>query len=155
MDDPKQKFLQNFNWKSFEQFFGAKLPPMSPDKMNDAGWIENYVQDALKQAFPSNGEQGTSSGKYNTEIFETHNNVIVKIYIPDKSHLKNMRVLVGANLVKLEGIPGKTNQMIKLGTRVVESTCKAVYRNGILQLHMRKMADEDYFYEARIRQYDD
>jgi HSP20 family molecular chaperone IbpA len=150
MDDPKKKILQNFDWKSFEQFFGAKLPPMPTDKLNDTTWIENYVQDALKQAFPQNG-LNVSSHKYNTEVFETHNSVVVKISIPDRSQAKKVRVLVGANLVKLDGLPGNTNQIIKLGTQVMESSCKAVYKNGILQLHLRKQADDDHFHEVRVR----
>ncbi|MEF3307626.1 Hsp20/alpha crystallin family protein [Paenibacillus sp. GYB004] len=151
MDDPKKNFLQNFDWKSFEQFFGARLPQIPADRLKDTNWIESYVQDAIKQAFPQNSELNLSSKRYSAEVFETHNSVIVKISIPDQTQAKNARVKVGANVVKLEGLPGKGSQLIKLGSAVIESSCKAVYKDGVLQLHLRKRADDDFFHEAPIR----
>lgn len=154
MDDPKKKIFKNFDWKSFEQFFGGKLPPLPSGEMDNLNWVEDYVQQVMKQSFPQSGGRGVMSSKYATEVFETHNGVIVKVFIPDKAEAKNIRVLVGTGQVKLEGLPDNKTQSIKLGTAVHSSKCKAVYRNGILQLHLRKLSGDGRQHEADIRFFD-
>lgn len=44
-----------FDWKQFEQFFGGKLPfaPGGSGKGEGLAWIQEYVQDVMKQALPS------------------------------------------------------------------------------------------------------
>ncbi|WP_248929482.1 Hsp20/alpha crystallin family protein [Paenibacillus hamazuiensis] len=138
-------------WKHFEQFFGGKLPFMPSGSSEHLSWIENYVKDVLRQAMPSSAQTQTSGGQLHTEMFETHNSVVVKIYIPDRSDAKKMNVLLSEHRIRLENLPNNGKQTIRLNCMVNPSSCKAVYKNGILQLHIRKQTYDDYFHPVDVR----
>ncbi|GAB7058127.1 MULTISPECIES: Hsp20/alpha crystallin family protein [Paenibacillus] len=155
MDENKNN--NNFfdiNWKNFEQFFGGKLPftgPMNPGKESEPmAWVENYVKNVMKQAMP-NMDSPSLKHHFHTEIFDTHNNVIVKVHVPDKAQARKLRVKLNLNQVRLEGLPDNKTQTIRLASLVVPESCKAVYRNGILQLHIRKQSAENPYQEIDIR----
>lgn len=155
MDENKNnKNFFDMNWKNFEQFFGGKLPfagPTNLGKDNEPmAWVENYVKDVMKQALP-NTESASLKHHFHSEVFDTHNNVIVKVHIPDKVQARKLRVLINMNQIRLEGLPDNNTQTIRLASLVVPGSCKAVYRNGILQLHIRKQGTENPFQEIDIR----
>ncbi|PYI55735.1 Hsp20/alpha crystallin family protein [Paenibacillus flagellatus] len=149
MDDPKKDFFANFDWKSFEQFFGGRLPLIPHDRKNDTAWIEGYVQDVMKQVFPQSAD--LFNKPFRAEVFETHNNVVVRINIPDKSVARDLRTYIGVSQVKLEGLPDRKSQTIKLSSYVVPESAKAVYKNGVLQLHMRKVRMNEQMREVNVR----
>jgi HSP20 family molecular chaperone IbpA len=140
----------DMTWKNFEQFWGGKLPFMPAGYGEHKSWIENYVKEVLKQAMPSN-MNAPGENQVRSETFETHNNVVVKIYIPDRKQAKQVNVLVSEFEVRLENLPNKGKQTIRLNSPVNPSSCKAVYKNGILQLHIRKQAYNDYFKPVDVR----
>lgn len=153
MDGTKNnKNFFDMDWKNFEQFFGGKVPFV--ENLSSGGepmaWVESYVKNVLKQALP-NMEAPSLKHHFHTELFETHNNVIVKVHVPDKGQARKLRVLVNVSQVKLEGLPDKNTQTIRLASLVVPDSCKAVYRNGILQLHIRKQSVDNPFQEIDIR----
>ncbi|CAG7621703.1 Hsp20/alpha crystallin family protein [Paenibacillus allorhizosphaerae] len=146
----------DMNWKNFEQFFGGKLP--FPGMLNGSGtsgddqmaWVEGYVRDVLKQAIP-NFNPTMLKHHFQTELFETHNNVIVKVHIPDRAQARKIRALISANQIRLEGLPEKSAQTIRLASPVAPDSCKAVYKNGIMQFHMRKQSADETYYEIDVR----
>ncbi len=113
-------------------------------------WVENYVKNVMKQAMP-NMDSPSLKHHFHTEIFDTHNNVIVKVHVPDKAQARKLRVKLNLNQVRLEGLPDNKTQTIRLASLVVPESCKAVYRNGILQLHIRKQSAENPYQEIDIR----
>lgn len=151
-DSKNNNSFYDMNWKSFEQFFGGKLP--FPGTANGNGdhlaWVEGYVKDVLNQAIPS-VNLASLKHHFHTEVFDTHNNVIVKVHIPDRAQARKVRVLISANQVRLEGLPEKGAQTIRLNSLVVPDSCKAVYKNGIMQFHMRKQTAEETYYEIDVR----
>lgn len=151
MDQLKNNPFFDFNWRNFEEFFGGKLPVPPVGKGDSASWIEEYVQNVLKQALPTVNLATVKQRTYHTELFDTHNNVIVKVHIPDKTQARKVRVMLSSNQIRLEGTPDDTAQTIRLSSLVVPSSCKAVYRNGVLQLHMRKLVNDNLFHEVDVR----
>jgi len=150
MDEPKNKAFADFDWKSFEQFFGGNPPTLPSGATDKLNWLEGYVQDVLKQNFPQNLQSLILSRRYPVEVFETLNTIVVKIEIPDKAQIKNLRVLAQTNQVTLEKNENAP-QIIKLGTSVIPASCKAIYRNGILQLQFKKQPDDDHIHEVIVR----
>lgn len=148
----------SLDWRQFDQFFGGKLPfapSGSSGKGEGLAWIESYVQDVMKQAMPTVSSTGSERAKHHihTETFETHNNVIVKIHVPDREQARKIRVSLSVNSVRLEGLPSNKEQIIKLHRLINPGSCKAVYRDGIIQLHMRKHTADHHFHEIDIRFY--
>ncbi|MED4600171.1 Hsp20/alpha crystallin family protein [Paenibacillus validus] len=149
----------DMNWKQFEQFFGGKMPfppqPGSGDTgpaaaAGDLSWVDGYIKDVLKKTIPQMEVQ-TLNHHFHSEVFDTHNNVIVKVHIPDRAQARKIRVLLNTDQLRLEGLPDDKTQTIGLPGFIVPSSCKAVYKNGILQLHMRKQTTENPFYEIDVR----
>ncbi|MFD2613152.1 Hsp20/alpha crystallin family protein [Paenibacillus gansuensis] len=141
-----------FNWNQFHELFRGHFPSGNGQPPVDTGWIQNYVQDTLQRAFTSS-TAGKPSAKltFPSEVFETHNNVVVKISVPDLPTAKNIQPHVSATRVKLENGADGNSQYIPLHSHVVPQSCKAVYKNGILQLHLKKAKISDTYYEARVR----
>ncbi|WP_159887695.1 Hsp20/alpha crystallin family protein [Paenibacillus puerhi] len=141
----------DMNWKQFEQFFGGKIPfPPASSFPGDLSWVEGYIKDIMKQAMPQ-AEVKSLKHHYHMEVFETHKNVIVKVHIPDQAQARKARVLLNVSTLRLEGLPQEKTQTVRLPSLISPATCKAVYRNGILQLHMRKQSAEHPFYEIDVR----
>ncbi|QYR22589.1 Hsp20/alpha crystallin family protein [Paenibacillus sp. sptzw28] len=152
MDDSKNSPPKGeFNWQNFKKVWGNDFPFNIHEKMDDLSWVDKYVQDAMTQFLPKPVSIKSQTKKnLQMEIFETHKNVIVKLHFSEEE-VRNITVFAGINRIKLEGLPGNTRKIIKLTTYVIPESCSAVFRNGILQLHMRKQALDDYFQEIDIK----
>ena len=152
MSGMNQNPFFDMNWKHFEQFFGGKLPFPGGDggPGADLSWVDGYIKEILNRAMPQAEVHGLKH-HFHSEVFDTHKNVIVKVHIPDRAQARKIRILLNANVLRLEGLPDNNSQTIKLNSLVIPSSCKAVYKNGVLQLHMRKQTAENPFYEIDIR----
>lgn len=155
MSDSKQHPFAGQFWRNFEQFFGGQLPDLPLDKAQDPEWVRAYVNSVMRQAFTSSGKQGQGQGQggafQQTELFETHNSVIVKVYVPDRKTAGELSVYAGIRQIKLDYGANKGEQIVRLVSHVVPESCRAVYKNGILQLHLRKAQISDRMHEVFIR----
>lgn len=153
MDDPKNKMFSNMQWKQFEELFGSKFPFPANGSINDLSWVEQYVQDALRQSMPKSFEEikSSPSSPIKFESFETVTHVIVKIVCPQKEKAKNIRIYSSVYQLQLEEGIGLQKQMIHLPAPIIPKYCKAVYKDGIFQLHLRKQQVESKFHEVNIR----
>lgn len=149
-DSKKDMPKGEFDWKNFRQLMGSEFPFNLQDKIDDLTWVEKYVQDAMTQFLPKPLNISSHTKNHQMEIFETHNNVVVKLHLSEKE-VRNVTVFTSANRIKLEGFPETSRKIIKLTSYVVPESCRAVFKNGILQLHLRKQAVDDYYQEVTIK----
>ncbi|MFD0682150.1 MULTISPECIES: Hsp20/alpha crystallin family protein [unclassified Paenibacillus] len=138
-----------FDWKKFEDSFGG-LPQPSKEKNDGSTWVEQYVHDILKQSIPPLS-QSAGTLQYNTEITETEHALLIKINIPSLTDARNIKTYVAVNQVKLEANDHDKLQLIRLPHPVIPTSCKAIYKNGILQLHIRKQSKDEQFYEVDVK----
>ncbi|OPA77870.1 molecular chaperone [Paenibacillus selenitireducens] len=136
-----------FDWKSFEEFFGGKLPFMEMENGTPSeSWVENYVQGVLKNI-------PTATNKNNLikhDIFQTHNFVFIKIAIPKHIRIRDLQVSVSQNQIRIEGLPENQHHIIKLPEIVKSQESKAKFKNGILQIKVRKNNDDLKFHDVYI-----
>ncbi|TMV50163.1 hypothetical protein FE783_11410 [Paenibacillus mesophilus] len=154
MDDPKNDIFGSFDWKNFGQFFGGKFPHAANDYLKDPSWVDRVVKDVMKQAFTNAVDLNMLKNRYRTEVFETHNNVVVKIHIPDKEQARNLSAFVGINQIKLEGLPDDRSEVVKLPSHIVPESCKAVYKKGVLQMQIRKVKISERMHGVNVRYFD-
>lgn len=138
------------DWKKFEQFFGATFPftDKGSGKFSD-NWVENYVQRILKNVpgvSNSNAHQPLSH-----EVFQTHHFVFIKIKVPDSIRERAMQVSVSSTQLKIEGLPEKQSFVVQLPVLVKARESRASYKDGILQIKVRKNNDDLDFYNVGIR----
>lgn len=132
------------------------LKNMKPEEIN------SYVHNILGKVFPqqSNGmpnfndifsgfntqssgnQQETAASKLNSSVFDTHDDVYVKIFIKDENWLQQMKLYHTSSQMIIEGIPSSEDKtMITLPANVKRKGSKANFQDGILEIRLPKNTD--------------
>lgn len=137
-------------WEQVEKFLGQKLPfgEKGQTFLDNMTWVEGYVQDMLKKAMPG---MDASISSHESEIFETHEHVIIKVKIAKDENPRALQVFVKSNQIKLTGFLSGKNRMIKLPTLVLPRTARVSYKQRQLQIKVRKRGLKENYTEAYIR----
>ncbi len=138
-----------FDWKKMESIFGKQFPfsTLSGNKSFDLSWVEDYVKSVMKQAMPQNDQPD----ELESEVFETHRDVIAKIAVPEHISPGDLRIFAASNQIRLEGLPGGAKQFIPLPAHVNPGVSRALMKQGVLQIQMRKQNKEEQYKEIFIR----
>ncbi|WP_028552804.1 Hsp20/alpha crystallin family protein [Paenibacillus sp. UNC451MF] len=147
--DPKHNPFSEFDWSQFEQYFRGILPQSSADPKNKSHWVEDYVQQILKENVPTM-DSNSNVTRYDTEIIETMEHLILKINIPDRAQARKVNVFTAEHQVKLEGKDNREIQWLRLPHPVDPTSCRAVYKDGALQLQLRKRGKEEPFHQTEV-----
>lgn len=149
-------------WKPVEQMLGMRLPNLNTEHLEkiiqDPGWVGKYVQDVLKKALPADDVFTTSSKEQEIKetdvtMFETHRSIIVRIPVPKEINAYRLRVYLGPNQLRLEGLQKNKSKTIPLSTNVSIRGSRAKYKDSVLEIRMPK--DEIKASETQIEiQYD-
>jgi HSP20 family molecular chaperone IbpA len=155
MTDSGKDFPFGFDWSKLETLFSELQPAKGQKgKPQNLDWIDEFVKDIIKQAIPETVQTSktpqSSKTPLQTEVFETHRNVIARIRIPDNIEPRKLQVFVSLYHLKIEGPEGKKHT-IELPATVDSRACKAVFRDGVLQVQMRKQARGERFDEVYIQ----
>jgi HSP20 family molecular chaperone IbpA len=136
----------NKKWTDRDSFFNKEFPfrDVNPLENFDLSSINAYVQNVLSNV-------SHSDTMLSSETFETHHSVIVQLKLPKKVHPKNLRVLINAHNIKINGQNEGEGQLIKLPCSVVPTGSKAQYKQGILEIKMPKVRFKEHFHEIFIQ----
>ncbi|WP_314584119.1 Hsp20/alpha crystallin family protein [Paenibacillus terrigena] len=136
-----------FDWKNFEEFFGGKLPFMQMENgVPSQNWVEDYVQGILRN-IPTTAKK---NNLLKHDIFQTHNFVFIKVAIPQNVNIRDLQVSVSPNQIMIEGLPENQHHVIKLPEIVKFRDSKAKFKDGILQIKVRKNIDDQKFHDVYI-----
>ncbi len=138
------------DWKHFEELFGG-ISALHQGKWQDLGCVHQFVKNMLKQTETNtDASSAKTATNLQTEVFETHRNVIVKLMVPNHVQPRNLQLFVNSSKLKIEG-HGQRTQFVRLPTPVQPQYSKAEYRDGILQIQLRKRTNSDRFDEIYVR----
>lgn len=142
--------IDKARWEALESILGTRLPAL-PSKQQmelwkDASWVGDYVGKVLEQTLPKQG--APNHFKPSSEVFETHNYVIVKMKMHDQA---NPIVKIRTDQVKIDGISTNKSQTVKLPCHVIPQDSRASYKDGILQIKMRKRKINKTYHEVSVR----
>ncbi|PZE22372.1 Hsp20/alpha crystallin family protein [Paenibacillus xerothermodurans] len=137
-------------WQTLEKLIGAKLPDLPDDEqldlLKDTSWVQNYVKRAFEQVVPKQEPSQNRSGA--AEVFETHHYVILKVKMPyEADPLVKLRV----DQVKIESALKNISQIIRLPCLVVPSTGRATYKDGVLQVRIKKRKISKLYRDISVR----
>jgi hypothetical protein len=140
-------------WEQVEKLLGQKLPFAEKGQtfLDNMTWAEGYVQDMLKKAMPGMDASISSSGSIGTEIFETHEHVIIKVKIAKEEDPRALQVFVKSNQIKLTGFTNGKNRIVKVPTLVLPRTANVSYKQRLLEIKVRKRGLKESYHEAYIR----
>lgn len=133
------------------------MKQMKPDE------IDKYVQNMMNQMFPQ-GMQGMmqpqsfmpgfqndakqsppSSSSLPSTVFETHDNVFVRIPIKNEQWLKDMRIYHTSNQMMIDHIPNLEDKTtIILPALVKKKGSTAYFKDGMLEIKIPKNVDMQY-----------
>ncbi|MEH7124806.1 Hsp20/alpha crystallin family protein [Bacillus sp. JJ1532] len=150
-----------FPWNlfPFNKDMKNMMKQMKPDE------IDKYVQNMMNQMFPQ-GMQGmmqpqsfmpgfqndarqsppsSSSSSLPSSVFETHDNVFVRIPIKNEQWLKDMRIYHTSNQMMIEHIPEfEDKSTIILPALVKKKGASAYFKDGMLEIKIPKNVDMQY-----------
>lgn len=146
---PNQNPFSRFDWNQFEDYFRGMMPHNPGESRHSSHWIEDYVKQILKDNLSPRNSY-TNMNQYDTEMRESLDHLMMKIYIPDKEQAQKLSVYTSDHQVKLEGKDGHEIQWFRLPHPVIPISCKAEYKDGALQLRMRKRTKEEPFHQVNV-----
>lgn len=143
----------SFDWSSMDKWFGDSSPFLQEmiksrtDRQQNESWVENYVREMLK----GSSIKPSKTKSIEHEISETHNDIIVKIHVPNKTSPRALKVQVSGYALKVSGLPNSKPLVINLPKSVLGESSRAVFQKGILRVKMPKNFDGDFFNEIKIK----
>lgn len=141
-------------WEQLEKFLGQKLPFRENGQtfLDNMTWVEGYVQDTLKKAMQGlDATVASTAGGDASDIFETHDHVIVKVRLPKDENPRALQVFVKSDHIKVTGTLNGKDRVIKLPAMVIPKTARVRYRERLLQVQVRKRGLKEGYHEAFIR----
>lgn len=130
-----------FDWNSFkQQFMGNNFPGTTPNLDNlDFSWIEKYVQNVIESSIPDTrtGNSPNKSRALQPEMFETHDYIIIRMFISEDI-LQNIQILLDSNNLLISGLRESKQEMIKLPSNGKASGSKAVFHDDVLEVRILK-----------------
>jgi HSP20 family molecular chaperone IbpA len=153
MNESEGKFNPfQMNWDDFQnQFKGNSFSDAPYGAIlgnKDFSWVEEYVQGILSQAMPKPSEEVGKKSNLQSEVFETHDYMIVKAKVPHMDP-RNIKILLYANQLRLNGLPDQGTGVIQLPSFGRLHGCKAVFKKNTLEIRIPKDTN-DNFKEIRI-----
>lgn len=135
-----------------------ELQNMKPDQ------IDNYVQDIMKKLMPANmqgmmnpqdlmrsfqtplgQQQQQAASPLNSNAYETHDFVFVRIPLKNEEWVKQIRIYHTSNQLIVEGIPDHEDKhTITLPAIVKKKGAVATYKDGILEIRIPKNVDMQF-----------
>jgi HSP20 family molecular chaperone IbpA len=130
------------NWKDFEKNFMRGYR----DAFNyDLSWLDGYIQNMISQAIPSSQHfSGFTQNRLRPDVFETHQDMIVRVRIPERANTRKLGVAFNnANKVRISGL-GDRDETISLPAAGRYDGSKAFFKDGILEIRIPKELNEAY-----------
>ena len=146
-----------WNMFPFNKDMKETMQKMKPEQ------IDNYVQDIIGKIMPGNmkgmmnpqemfnGFQSSpsqpqpSTGALNSNAFETHDFVFVRIPIKNEEWVKNLRIYHTSNQLIVEHIPlHEDKHIITLPAIVKKKGASANYKDSVLEIKIPKNIDMQF-----------
>lgn len=153
MDERSSNFFPHPSWKHFEELFGAKFPFAKDAPLENLSWVQPYIDNTLKEAMSRSLQTSstTAHSRPRSETFETLNHIIVKVFVPSKEKARQLRIYSGLHELRLEERNGRQKHSIPLPSPVLPKQCKAVYKDGMFLVHLRKEKAQEAYHEVNVR----
>lgn len=135
-------------------FFGGGKSPFDPFSFFNDRQLQELINQMSTQPFPDffqnwiNGpdkKHGHTSRDINIKetIFETHDDIYIRIPIKDKKQWKNIKIYYNLNKCIITGLTDSPYK-ITLPATVKKKGAKAIYKDHVLEIKLPKTLDWPY-----------
>jgi len=141
---PFQKYMKNFTGTPQLRDMEEYMSKMVADLQNgNLGKMSNT--EATSSNTSSSQQEHMQQSKISAAIFETHNDVFIRLPIEENVQLKNMKIYHTSNTLILEGIPELSDRnTFTLPAIVKKKGSTAQYKDGTLEIKLSKATDLQY-----------
>lgn len=137
-------------WDDLERWMEGQKLPKGFEAMQEPDWVEQFVRKLMTKALPdAAGVLPNPASAAST--FETHHFVIVKFKLPLGTLQENLQLLVKSDKIKIQGLPDGRAETVKLPRPIHPRHCRALVKDGVLQVKLRKREDGRKYIAADIR----
>lgn len=134
------KMLQQMRPGDVEKYVQEMMEKMMPPQLQGTDFMKGFYPD--QSSSPQAEETPT---KLSASVFQTHDDVFVRIPIKDQSLLGHMKIYHTSNQLILEHIPEKEDkQTITLPAIVKKKGAKASYKDDTLEIKFPKNIDMQF-----------
>ncbi|SDR90290.1 hypothetical protein SAMN05444162_0305 [Paenibacillaceae bacterium GAS479] len=144
------RFDRMQDWLSKQQL------PRGFDMMKDPEWVASFVKGMMESAMSGNPSAGLSGLQETAEQegkdkefqaaissieakwSESREYLVLKLPMNGDPDWDTMRVMAKEDKLKLEGLPGRKPQVLKLPSPILPRSTRAVLRGGVLRIRMKK-----------------
>lgn len=148
MDNQENKNPYRMDWEGFQDHFKNNNFTRFPNQdewLKNFSWIEDYVQGILQSSIP-NREARTKqapTSKPHTELFDTHDFMIVKIKTLDGQQPSQVKAHLAVNQLKIEGFTTEPLH-ISLPEQGRAQGSKAYFKGDTLEIRIPKESNVAY-----------
>ncbi|MUT66719.1 Hsp20/alpha crystallin family protein [Paenibacillus sp. NEAU-GSW1] len=137
-------------WDDLERWMEGQKLPKGFEVLKEPDWVEQFVRKMMTKALPE-AAQAMNGIAEEATTFETHHFILVKFPLPAGTKRDDLKLFVREDRIKVEGLPDNRTETIKLPRPVKPRICRALVKNGILQVKLRKRPGTRTYYETTIR----
>ncbi len=134
---PLQKYMKQFSSTRDSSDMEAVMKDMFSQMSNS----DLFQQGNSEHPFFSN-EHSQNGNKLQTNVFETHHHVFVRISLSDQKALQKMKIYHTSNSAIIEGYPKDTDKhIVTLPAIVTKKGATAHHKENVLEIRFTKASD--------------
>jgi len=135
-------------WDELERWMEGQRLPQGFEVLREPDWVERYIRKLMTKALP---EAAGAMNASKAAFTESEQYLIVKIKLPEHAVKEELRLFVREDRLRIEGLQRGAKEEIKLPKLVKPRICKAIIRDEILHVKLRKRPMSRTYYESAIR----
>lgn len=136
------------NWDDLERWLEGQQLPQGFEALKEPEWVERFVRRMMTKSLPDIA--GRITGKGSAAVTESKQFITVKFKLPSGCEQTAIRLYVKEDLLRIEGLPGGRHEIVRLRKLVKPGVCRAVVKNRMLYIKLRKRTGYRKLYEHPI-----
>ncbi|MFD0958673.1 Hsp20/alpha crystallin family protein [Paenibacillus chungangensis] len=137
-------------WDELERWMEGQQLPKGFEIFREPDWVENFVRKMMTKALPEAAGLLGGSSSTSAEFSESKQYLQVKYRLPSGFDRNAISLHVREDRVRVEGLPGGKRELIRLPKLVKPRICRAVVREGVLLVKLRKRQRLQRYHEHGI-----
>lgn len=136
------------NWDDLERWMEGQQLPRGFEVLREPDWVERFVRRMMTKSLPEIAGRMTGTGSAATT--ESKQYIGVTLKLPPGTDQGALRLFVREDAVRVDGLPGGKQELVKLPKLVKPKVCRASVKDGTLHVKLRKRAGIRAFHEHTI-----
>ncbi len=132
------------DWGDFANKFKQSASPNMNSSMElDFSKLGDFIQNSMNEILSSNLTTQNFTTSSNSNVFETHDYMIVKIPVPENVNISDINVFLDTNMLMVTGASDK-REYITLPINGNFAGSQGYYKDGIIEIRVPKNEKKNF-----------